>query len=590
MEQDCNRRGGGARRLAHTVRSGTRAGARGGPRYLHGMEAANGEERGLTVGKHICHLLDLAQVPSHVPDWPPDCFALAMSLLHRSGAYVMLLGDWPPDVVGPAWTTQMAQVGREWRQYAGRASSSPGGASAAEGVTPADVQAWWEVVVALADRPVGTIRSEASLWRALVQIVAAADEACAGVGFPTPPGESIDPLLLDLEYSLRMQEDGTTLCRAVSDTMLRVLPKAHTPQSGATLRSLSHHLALVHHTDVRPWWHAVPADVPRHGLNLLLVPYPYEVRPASFSEVDGPLRNMPQQFGFFRYLPPRAADAASVARRCVDRATELVGAVHGVVFPELALDSDACDEVALLCRQRGILMVAGVRRTGETGEGPTGATLDDENLARVQVSGARSDHLITEFDQHKHHRWKLDRNQIVQYGLGGRLDIGRSWWEATALRERTLQFIALDSRLSMCVLICEDLARQDPVAQLVRAVGPNLVIALLMDGPQTGGRWPARYATVFADDPGCSVLTLTSSGMMRLSRPPAGVVRSKAVALWRDPTGGTTEIELPEGASAIVLSLAREREVEWTADGREHVTEGGRLVLAGCHPVYISNS
>jgi hypothetical protein len=28
------------------------------------------------------------------------------------------------------------------------------------------------------------------------------------------------------------------------------------------------------------------------------------------------------------------------------------------------------------------------------------------------------------------------------------------------------------------VLICEDLARQDPAADLIRAVGPNLLIAL----------------------------------------------------------------------------------------------------------------
>jgi len=52
----------------------------------------------------------------------------------------------------------------------------------------------------------------------------------------------------------------------------------------------------------------------------------------------------------------------------------------------------------------------------------------------------------------------------------------------------------------LTVLICEDLARLDPVNDLVRAVGPNLVMSLLMDGPQLTTRWPARYATVLADD------------------------------------------------------------------------------------------
>src|SRR5687768_17746605 len=37
-------------------------------------------------------------------------------------------------------------------------------------------------------------------------------------------------------------------------------------------------------------------------------------------------------------------------------------------------------------------------------------------------------------------------------------------------------------------LICEDLARQDPIAELVRHVGPTLVVTILMDGPQLKNR------------------------------------------------------------------------------------------------------
>jgi hypothetical protein len=40
----------------------------------------------------------------------------------------------------------------------------------------------------------------------------------------------------------------------------------------------------------------------------------------------------------------------------------------------------------------------------------------------------------------------------------------------------------------MCALICEDLARPDPVAEIVRTVGPNLVIALLME-EMPGAPW-----------------------------------------------------------------------------------------------------
>ena len=113
--------------------------------------------------------------------------------------------------------------------------------------------------------------------------------------------------------------------------------------------------------------------------------------------------------------------------------------------------------------------------------------------------------------------------------------------------------------LNFCVLICEDLARQDPVSELIRAVGPNLVVALLMDGPQLEHRWAAKYATVLAEDPGSSVLTVTSLGMARLSRPPKKPV-SRAVALWKDPVSGAVEVALPEPRLDVRVGPGRTRE------------------------------
>jgi hypothetical protein len=137
----------------------------------------------------------------------------------------------------------------------------------------------------------------------------------------------------------------------------------------------------------------------------------------------------------------------------------------------------------------------------------------------------------------------------------------------------------------MTVLICEDLARPDPVGELVRAVGPNLVIALLMDGPQIKGRWPERYAMALADDPGCSVLSLTSLGMSQLSRPCQGANRSRIIALWKDRTGPSTEIELPQGYGGVVVSLSLQDEEEWTADGRRDYHAAVVPTLSGIHCV-----
>jgi hypothetical protein len=129
------------------------------------------------------------------------------------------------------------------------------------------------------------------------------------------------------------------------------------------------------------------------------------------------------------------------------------------------------------------------------------------------------------------------------------------------------------------------------VANIVRAVGPNLVIALLMDGPQTKERWAARYATVLADDPGCSVLSLTSLGMAQLSRPETGQLsRSRVVALWKDRFRGATEIELPLGSDAIAVSLSIRYREEFTADGRGDGGTAAFPILSGVHPIGSTES
>jgi len=198
----------------------------------------------------------------------------------------------------------------------------------------------------------------------------------------------------------------------------------------------------------------------------------------------------------------------------------------------------------------------------------------------------------TRFLQPKHHRWCLDRNQILQYSLGDRLPAVRKLWENIALPERYLNFISLGSWMTWCALICEDLARQEPAAEVVRAVGPNLVIALLMDGPQLTDRWSARYATGLAEDPGCSVLTLTNLGLLKRSRPlehlgEADFEPNLTIALWRDATSRPREIRLSPKDNACILSLACHSEQEFTADGRGDGEQAHHPVYAGHRGFYV---
>jgi hypothetical protein len=83
---------------------------------------------------------------------------------------------------------------------------------------------------------------------------------------------------------------------------------------------------------------------------------------------------------------------------------------------------------------------------------------------------------------------------------------------------RSIQFLQVGEEITCVSLVCEDLAPDD-VAQVIRSVGPTIVLAGLLDGPQLPSRWGARYASVLADDPGSGVLTLTSFGLTQRSRP-----------------------------------------------------------------------
>ena len=103
-------------------------------------------------------------------------------------------------------------------------------------------------------------------------------------------------------------------------------------------------------------------------------------------------------------------------------------------------------------------------------------------------------------------------------------------------------------------------------------MGPNLVFALLMDGPQLPERWSGRYATVLADDPGSSVLTVTSLGMALKSECRDGVSKPlRNIALWRDAIQGNRKIELKENQGAVLLHTTFERRMQNTADRRAPV-------------------
>ncbi len=146
-----------------------------------------------------------------------------------------------------------------------------------------------------------------------------------------------------------------------------------------------------------------------------------------------------------------------------------------------------------------------------------------------------------------------------------------SWWENMPIGQRKLHFFRVRRSSVLSVLICEELARSDPCHSILRSVAPNLIFALLMDGPQIEQRWPAKYASTLADDPGSAVLSFTSYGLIDRSNKQGHHDASHAIALWKDDTGHMQQIDLPPGPGfrGVLLSLWAEPKNDRTMFGFE---------------------
>src|SRR5262249_55171275 len=130
------------------------------------------------------------------------------------------------------------------------------------------------------------------LWQALVQICVTADDAMCGLGFPLPISarrsrDAFARIVTEFEAQVVLKRQREiaeirerhplaaavpiTFCKRISHQKAVVLPKVSTPQNGLTLRSLTHHLALIRGGEVSPVWQRYElGDSLADGVNLLL--------------------------------------------------------------------------------------------------------------------------------------------------------------------------------------------------------------------------------------------------------------------------------------------------------------------------------
>jgi len=518
----------------------------------------------VTVGEMLSELLPRlrnARTRS-IPRWPADVFGLMATLVQRAGLYGVVLTNWPP---ADDYYDVCVEASCAWRSAAERGSA-----------LPREVLRLWRDVTQHWNTPIPTLVASSDEVKSILTLMAIADECGAGLGgiFETRDFD---------EYTSQassLLENGS-LCEEIHPSRLRVLPKRRTPPSGMNIRSLSLHLACTYGCEVTPQW--VPlgslAESP-DTFNLIVIPFPFEVQPLWFkSAVANPdeAGNMDStRFGFF--TTERESDPNLISHllnAAISEGKRQVGQIHMVLFPELALTLEEHAAAWKIAEAAGAVLMAGV-----------GVTSPSESSAGTNTVYVSDPSFGTEpYKQSKHHRWRLDRSQILTYQLGATLNPSKDWWEYIAIRDRRQHFFQMARWLLIAPLICEDLARPDPTGDVIRSIGPDLVIAFLMDGPQLANRWPARYATVLAEDPGCSVLTITSLGMALLSRPPGATV-SRKIASWKDPVNGLREIEVNADKDvAVVLTLNQDtrrnegfRQV--SADGRTNAVNRGFPILS----------
>jgi hypothetical protein len=417
----------------------------------------------------------------------------------------------------------------------------------------------WLIVRGALDTPLDQIAS-GQAWRvcqALLTLHAVSDEACArvaaGASGPNGSASVFEAHVRDL-----LRRTGTIA--RIQPALMRVLPKYRTAPGGITARSISRYLTLAG-PKVTYGVHGSPTTTrdEHRSLNLLLLPWPLRVRAADFRPVPESIQpRQVEPFGFFRFQPSEPFDV-SLVDRLLASAEAHTDRVDCVVLPESSVPDTALAALEATLSRHGVtLVIAGVR--GEAGR--------DDLLGSNWVHfGASLDGRWSHHRQDKHHRWSLDRPQIEQYHLTEVLDPRVRWWEALELRRRSLEVIERGDGEVIASLVCEDLAHIDDVVDLMRAVGPTLVVALLLDGPQLASRWTARYASVLSDDPGSAVLTLSSYGMVTNARR-AGEPPPSVVALWKDNARGTREISLDHDAQGILLTLDRRPAIRRAADGR----------------------
>lgn len=564
-----------------------------------------------------------------VPYHPADLFGLTASLLDRSGAYNIFVPGCNSFESPYAWFVTDAEMelaraaGALWKKGEGDYEET-GETFNLANLVPKSVHDWWKTLIDAWEEPVfgyphfADGKTPPIWWVPCLLMLIAADEAAERIGRfsqrikgsqitiydgPLRESEAAD-IRMSVEYHAEDEIDGDDRLIQFRPTKLSIAPelnrdfaciqpKSKTPAVGCTLRTLSHNLSLLpHRGTIRTHWVRPPAesfgDAGRSGFNILMIPFPYEIDPDWFMDVSVGGGNHLNQRGlswnWFKikqnWLPERDSDIEDFLDfvRALIKKSQNHGPVHAITFPEYSMNWKIFRKLTVMIRdefKKVELLISGSKDNCADDQGNYVLSANFYNTLKADDQPSQRVSLVT--SRPKHHRWQLNEHQITSYGLDKIFDKKKLYWEHIPLPPRELHAVVFRENSVFSSLICEDLARSDPCHEILRAIGPNLLFVLLMDGAQLASRWSARYSTGLTDDPGTSVLTLTSRALVKASNDIRVKQKDKngknkkanwSVALWKDDKGDPVSIKCEPEFQASLIRLMVESNPECTFDSR----------------------
>ncbi|MBL4799523.1 MAG: hypothetical protein JKY50_19140 [Oleispira sp.] len=410
------------------------------------------------------------------PMYPVDLFAGMAALLDTAGAYSLIVacvdGKSAPNgciPILPADRKQFELIGDQW-------STSPR--------TPEWVTKQWKELVKHFDEtisPSNTKRSAAKWIPIAFGLLAVADNACRDVG--TPPDKNASnqnwvktlAIALGLAVPSKKPKNGNIQFQLqvssitssfVDDDVVCVLPKARTPSVGCSFRNISQNLAMLPpKSKLSASWlpsFMPPSPTKENKLNLLLIPFPFEIQDEDFEVSVVSDKFGCNAWGWFdlkqKWLP-KPLDLVELVRRLIQCAQNKRPKIDidGILFPEYALDYDVYSAIESMLRDEypDLQFFVSGSRTNCAKQAGNYAMATHFNEGRHE---GKSERMMMTTSQPKHHRWAMTHGQIKQYGLEKAFPEsveGNTWWEHIPLRQREMHMHPLPSGSIFSIMVCE---------------------------------------------------------------------------------------------------------------------------------------